>query len=119
MFLIQQTNLLLDQTLLRDDILDIRKIFLLLTINESKSQQSNGRNNRTNYNKGCSLTTFCFALIRKRTKQRKHKQRKNIIQRHNQAGPTLAHTEFVGKNHGDGSIIGLPECHNQEKGKTN
>ena len=57
------------------------------------------------------------ALVRQSAEQRQHKQSQNVIQSHDHAGQSLVHTEFIGEEHGDGCVIGLPESADQEKGK--
>ena len=86
-------------------------------IHERQGNEHHGGNEGTHHDEGRPAAPLAVVLVGDGAEQRQHEQGQHIIQRHNSAGPRLTHAELVGKDHGDGIVIRLPEGLDQEEGK--
>ena len=95
------------------------EILQLRVVNERQADEGDGGDDCADEDKRCAAAALAGVLIRDRAEQRQQKQRQDVVERHDDTGPCLRHTEFVGQDQRDGVVVGLPERADQEKGKAN
>ena len=94
-------------------------VFQLRIVDERQADERDGRNDRAKDDKRRAAAALAGVLVGDRAEQRQQKQRQNVVERHDDAGPCLRHAELVRQDQGDGIVIRLPEGADQEKGKAN
>jgi len=96
---------------------NIGDVLQLQIVHEGKANQGNRGKDGAQGDEGSALAVFGIALVGQGTENRQQEHGEDVVQCHDHAGPGLGHTEFVGQNHRDGGIVGLPESADQEKGE--
>ena len=96
---------------------DLLNIIELGQVHKAQAHQGHGGNEGAHHDKRGAAALFTVAAVGNSTEQRQQEQGQHIVQSHDDAGPGLGHTEFIGENQGDGIVVGLPKGADQEKGK--
>ena len=96
---------------------DMVQLPQLCSVYERKRDQRHSGDQRAYQNKRRAASPFAVVLIGNGSEKRQQEKRQDIVRRHNNTGPALRHTEFVGQDQRDDVVIRLPEGADQEKGK--
>ena len=93
------------------------EISQLGVVHERQGDERYGGHQCACYDERCAPTLAMGTAVGDMAEQRQQEQCQHIVQRHDNAGPGLAHAELVGEDQGDRVVIGLPEGADQEKGE--
>ena len=93
--------------------------FQLRIVDERQADERDGRDDRAEDDERRAAAAPAGVLVGDRAEQRQQKQRQNVVECHDDAGPRLRHAELVRQDQRDGVVIRLPEGADQEKGKAN
>ena len=99
-----------------------RRVFLhackLVVVHKGQPHKGDRRKDRADEDEGRAPPHFPLVPVGDCAEERQHKQRQNVVQRHDNARGRLRQAELVRQNQGDRVVIGLPEGADQEKGKS-
>ena len=96
---------------------DIGQVPQLGAVHKGQGDEHHGGDEGTHHDEGGAAAPLAPVLVGNGAEQGQHEQGQHVVQGHDDAGPCLAHAEFVGEDQGDGVVIGLPERADQEEGK--
>ena len=96
---------------------DVVQVAQLHAVHEGQGDQRHGGHDGTHHNEGGAAAALAPVAVRDGAEEGQHEQGQDIVRRHDHAGPGLGHAKLVGQDHGDGVVVSLPECTDQEKGK--
>ena len=87
-------------------------------VHDHDSDEAYAGDQRSDNDEGGTATESALAFVGKRTEQREHEYRQDIIQRHDRTGCGLRQTEVVSQNKRYDSVVRLPECADKEERKS-
>ena len=102
-------------------VVDLGHRFDILALQIVRKRQADERNagdDRSHEDERRAPAALARAAVGDGAEQRQKEQRQNVVERHDHAGGSLRHAEFVGENLRYDRIICLPEGADQEKGKS-
>ena len=97
------------------DLRHVAEVLQLRRVHQREREERRHRDDRAPEDERRAPAARALAPVGDRAEERQHKQRQNVVQRHDHAGQRLRHAEFVRQNQGNRVVIRLPEGADQEK----
>ena len=95
----------------------VLQVLQLGVVHEGQADQRHRGDEGADDDEGRPAAVAAGTLVGDVAEQGQQEQRQHVVQRHDDAGPGLAHAEFVGQDQGNGVVIGLPEGADEEEGE--
>ena len=96
---------------------DLVYLLELCRIDKGQRNESHDGDDGADRDKRGAFAPLAVVPVGYGAEEREEEQRKDVVQRHDEAGPRLRHSEFVGQDEGDRIVVCLPKGANKEEGK--